>query len=330
MSEETNGAANGAASSAGRLDGGRIDGIHIPKGATHWRCVRFTKEGQSRLAFGVVEATGEQLLEAPISEFSIQTMRTLWGDGDFRVFFTARDSEGRNPSARGKTDLIRFGAVAPELVHGASSKPGAGRFCEACGAGMAPASRFCASCGVAAGGAAAPPPAPLNREDPLSFALAFQNAFTAGQTSALALVQQVTQQVATHEEARTKRYQADVQERIERDRHAHERAMKEQEAFYQRTATPPLDADALMKPLRAELKAINAKVEEALEAGEEEEEEEEPIGEPSEGTSTFAGNVSALTAAAEKAGPMIGSALTGAVDMYTKLRGTNGAASAGS
>lgn len=311
---------------------GRVDGIRVPKGTTHWRCMRIEKDGEKRLAFSVVKETGENVTEASISEFGIRKIRALWGDGDYCVHFIARDEDGHNPTARGKTPLIRLGD-APELVASAPPKPaaGAGRFCEACGAGMMPAARFCASCGVSAGGAPAPAAPVANAVDPFAFALAFQRAFTEGQTSALALMQEVTKQADTREEGRTKRYQADVQERIERDRQAHERAMREQEEFYKRTATPAIDPDALMKPIRAELKNLNAKVDEALEEEEEEEEEEiVPVGEPSEGASTFAANVQAFTAAAEKAGPMLGSALSGAVDMYTKLRGTNGAASAGS
>ena len=309
---------------------GRVDGIRVPKGATHWRCMRIDDEGEKRLSFAVVPETGEHLLEAPIADFSLRAIRTLWGDGNYRVHFIARDEAGGNPKASGKTDMIRLGPVVPEAGPVAAPKPAAGsaRFCEACGGTLTPSARFCASCGVSTGGPAAAAPSVVTGADPLGFALAFQNAFTAGQTSALALVQQVTQQVATHEEARTKRYQADVQERIERDRQAHERAMREQEAFYARSATPPFDPDAIMKPIRAELKALNAKVDEAL--AEEDEPEEEPAGEPSEGTSTLAANVTAIASAAEKAGPMIGSIVSAGVDAYTKLRATNGAVSAGS
>jgi hypothetical protein len=327
MSEQTDGASaavNGAANAVGR-----VDGIRVPKSATHWRCLRYTHDGDSRLSFGVVPETGEHLTEAPVETFSIQTIRTLFGGGDFRAQWVARDEDGGSPRTLARSELIRLDVPASEKP-ASKGAAAAMRFCEACGGVLTASARFCASCGVSTTGAA-PAPAPLNSGDPLAFALAFQNAFTAGQASALAIVQQVTQQVATHEEARTARYQADVQERIERERQAHERAMNEQQAFYARTATPAIDPEALMKGVRTEIKSVTAKVDELAAQLEEDDEEEveEPIGEPSETASTLAANVGAFTAAAEKAGPMLGSALKGAVEMYTTLR-ANGAASAGS
>lgn len=311
-----------------------VDGFKVPKGVTHWRVFRREKDGETRLTYGR-HPNGVMPVEWTIDTFSLAEVGKRWGAGVYRIQWYRRDPENGKPLNKGRTEFFQVGAAAPgeadESLPVSKLPPNAGqggRFCDACGGALAPAARFCSHCGGAAGGVQLPPPAPATAYGPAGELLqALQAAYSAGTATALGLFQSISEQVRATEEARTRRYEADMQARVEEQRQAHQRNLAEQQAWFDRQQQSGMKPGDIRSAVRSVVKEEVQPLHDRLDDLEDDDDDEpEPAPVATEGS--LAEKMNAVKTVVETAGPVV-SGIADKVLEHMAKRGASAAASGG-
>jgi hypothetical protein len=222
--------------------------------ATHWALSRWENERWERMPFRVSEA-GEAINIEAVDKFSAIFVRDKFGFGRYRVNWRQLPAGSRKSFTLGYDELT---LVPPTTMNqgGAAPVPSVQTMttCLACGAEFL--GRFCGSCGAPAGtrvGATTSAPSTELYERGVQFATAAMD-----RTAAIARAEA---------EERIKRYEIDVKATLERERMAHEKAIKEQAAWFERVnAGPKFDPNALAEKfgalLKEELSGFEARLEE--------------------------------------------------------------------
>lgn len=308
--------------------------------ATHWQIARAQPDGSwERLPFRVSEA-GEAIHFAPIDTFSAAFVRTTFGPGRYRINWRATENDSRRINTLGNDELTIVAPPAPREggAPRASSVPT--MTCQGCGADLLSGHRFCAVCGTPAGARAAAAPAPAHAESMLI------DAFTKGagfredmQKSAADIARAEADErlkaMRAESEERIKRYEIDQKSGLERERMAHDKAMAEQRAWFERmtASAPKVDPDALVAKIGALVKeemsgleARLAQLEERLEEDDDDDDDEpEPAAPPAtpEGA-TWNDRIEAAGKFVDKVGAPLANAIG---DAYERITKKNGAAS---
>jgi len=250
--------------------------LRVRKGATHWGIRRYTPNGFERLSFGVHAYTKEDVFWTSKDEYSGETILKLFGPGTYQINWRVI-GDGKNQTI-GREDINIRGALAggePAVASPVHSEP---LICRVCSRDVV--GRFCAMCGTAAGASAAPaaaavpPPSTPLLPDQIGL-------FQLGVSFATSSLQSSAQIARADAEQQIKRFEIETKATLERERMSHEKAMREQQLFFERTQQRASDADNLVSQLTTMVAGAIAPIAERLDAiderldGEEEEEEEE-------------------------------------------------------